>query len=146
MSRLPRIRRFIPRETTNSNQQRNPLFRRKGTRPRSLRPRRFGIVGDAPHPYGAALRAFYDAARLGLPRCGPASTSVYWRSPSYGSPMASQRAAVTVSLRFQLRSRTSPDIHVRSLATVLLAHVPAFAESGSPSELLWGSPYRFWYE
>jgi hypothetical protein len=56
-----------------------------------------------------------------------------------------------------LRSRACPHIPVRvfagvrltrvvALATVLLAPVPAFAVYGSTSEILWGSPYRFWYE
>ena len=40
----------------------------------SPRPRRFGI----------------------LPRCGPASTSVYWRSPPCGSPMVSLRPGRTI--------------------------------------------------
>jgi hypothetical protein len=56
----------------------------------SPRPRRFGI----------------------LPRCGPASTSMYWRSPHAAHP-----ASLT----------DPPTIPVSALATVLLAHALAFA-------------------
>jgi hypothetical protein len=59
----------------------------------SLRPRRFGI----------------------LPRCGPASTSVYWRSPHAAHP-----ASLT----------DRPALPVSAFATVLLTHGQSF---GSPS-------------